>query len=61
MATHHLDEIPTSATHAALLRGGALLAAGPLEDVLAPERLERASACGCAWSGPRAAGSARRA
>ena len=28
MATHHLDEIPTSATHAALLRNGALLAAG---------------------------------
>jgi iron complex transport system ATP-binding protein len=40
MATHHLDEIPTSATHAALLRHGALLAAGDLEDVLVPERLE---------------------
>jgi iron complex transport system ATP-binding protein len=40
MATHHLDEIPTSATHAALLRNGALLAAGDVEDVLVPERLE---------------------
>jgi iron complex transport system ATP-binding protein len=41
MATHHLDEIPTSATHAALLRHGGLIAAGPLGDVLAPEQLER--------------------
>jgi iron complex transport system ATP-binding protein len=41
MATHHLDEIPTSASHGALLRGGELLAAGPLEEVLTPEELER--------------------
>jgi iron complex transport system ATP-binding protein len=40
MATHHLDEIPTSATHAALLRQGTLLDAGPVEDVLTPSRLE---------------------
>jgi iron complex transport system ATP-binding protein len=40
MATHHLDEVPASATHAALLRGGALLAAGAIEDVLTPDRLE---------------------
>src|SRR5262249_54354754 len=39
MATHHLDEIPTSATHAALLRQGALIASGSLEEVLSPERL----------------------
>jgi len=41
MATHHLDEVPTSATHAALLREGTLLAAGVLEDVLTTGRLER--------------------
>jgi iron complex transport system ATP-binding protein len=41
MATHHLDEIPTSATHAALLRHGTLLMSGPLEEVLVPERLEQ--------------------
>ena len=41
MATHHLDEVPTSATHGALLRDGSLIAAGPLEDVLTPDRLER--------------------
>jgi iron complex transport system ATP-binding protein len=41
MATHHLDEIPTTATHAALLRAGALIATGVLEDVLTPELLGR--------------------
>jgi iron complex transport system ATP-binding protein len=41
IATHHLDEVPTSATHGALLRGGELISAGPLEDVLTPEQLER--------------------
>jgi len=41
MATHHLDEIPTSATHGALLRGGELIAAGPLEDVLTTDQLMR--------------------
>ena len=40
MATHHLDEIPTTATHAALLRQGTLLAAGLVEDVLTPGGLE---------------------
>jgi iron complex transport system ATP-binding protein len=32
--THHLEEIPSGVTHAALLRGAQLLAAGPAEDVL---------------------------
>jgi iron complex transport system ATP-binding protein len=41
MATHHLDEIPASATHGALLRGGELIAAGPLDEVLTTEQLER--------------------
>ncbi len=39
LATHHLDEVPPSTTHAALLRGGRLLAAGPVEEVLTAEAL----------------------
>ena len=34
LVTHHLEELPTTLTHAALLREGALVAAGPAEDVL---------------------------
>jgi iron complex transport system ATP-binding protein len=41
VATHHLEEIAPSTTHAALLREGTLVAAGPIEDVLTPEPLER--------------------
>jgi iron complex transport system ATP-binding protein len=40
--THHLEEIAPSVTHALLLRGGAVLAAGPVDDVLTGERV---SAC----------------
>jgi iron complex transport system ATP-binding protein len=40
VATHHLEEIPPSTTHAALLRSGRLVAAGPVEGVLTPRRLE---------------------
>ncbi|HEY6762115.1 MAG TPA: ATP-binding cassette domain-containing protein [Baekduia sp.] len=32
--THHVEEIPASATHALLLRGGRALDAGPLEETL---------------------------
>jgi iron complex transport system ATP-binding protein len=39
IATHHLEEVPPSATHAALLREGELVAAGPIEEVLTPGRL----------------------
>ena len=39
LATHHLEEFPPSTTHAALLRGGRLLAAGPIDEVLADEAL----------------------
>jgi iron complex transport system ATP-binding protein len=42
VATHHLEEIAPSTTHAALLRRGRLVAAGPIEEVLTGERL---SAC----------------
>jgi iron complex transport system ATP-binding protein len=39
LATHHLEELPRTTTHAALLRAGAAVAAGPIEDVLTAERL----------------------
>jgi iron complex transport system ATP-binding protein len=35
LATHHLEEIPPTTTHAALLRDGRVLAAGRIDDVLA--------------------------
>jgi len=40
LATHHLEEIPPSSTHAALLREGRLVANGEIGGVLTPSRLE---------------------
>jgi iron complex transport system ATP-binding protein len=40
LATHHLEEIPPSSTHAALLRDGLLVASGAIEEVLTPGSLE---------------------
>jgi iron complex transport system ATP-binding protein len=40
LATHHLEEIPPSTTHAALLSDGRLVASGGIEDVLVPDSLE---------------------
>jgi iron complex transport system ATP-binding protein len=37
LVTHHLEELPTAFSNAALLRGGRLIAAGPLERVLTDE------------------------
>ena len=34
LATHHLEEIPPTVTHGALLRRGRVLAAGPVDDVV---------------------------
>ena len=42
LVTHHVDEIPPGFTHALLLRGGEVVAAGPIEDTLTSEAL---SAC----------------
>ena len=42
LVTHHLEELPTSTSHALLLRGGQMLAAGAVDDVLTTEL---ASAC----------------
>ena len=39
LVTHHVEEIPTGITHALLLKKGAILAAGPVDDVLTDERL----------------------
>ena len=35
LATHHLEEIPPTTTHVALLRGGLVVASGSAPDVLA--------------------------
>lgn len=43
-ATHHLEELPAGTTHAALLRGGALVAAGTVDEVLSDAPLAEAFA-----------------
>jgi iron complex transport system ATP-binding protein len=42
LVTHHLEEIPPGVTHAALLRGARLVAAGRVEDVLTGESVSAA-------------------
>jgi iron complex transport system ATP-binding protein len=37
LVTHHLEELPASTTHALLLRGGRMVAAGTVDDVLTTE------------------------
>ncbi len=39
LVSHHVEEIPPGFTHALLLRAGAVVAEGPLEDVLTREHL----------------------
>jgi iron complex transport system ATP-binding protein len=39
LATHHLEEIPATTTHAGLLRSGRIIASGPIGDVLRPDAL----------------------
>jgi len=39
IVTHHLEELPRTTTHAALLRAGRLVAAGPVQEVLTGERV----------------------
>jgi iron complex transport system ATP-binding protein len=34
MVTHHFEELPRTTTHAALIRGGRIMASGPVDDVL---------------------------
>jgi iron complex transport system ATP-binding protein len=42
LVTHHVEEIPAGFTHALVLRGGRVLAAGPLDEVLTAGRLSEA-------------------
>ncbi len=42
LATHHLEEVPPTTTHAALLREGRVVAAGRIDDVMVTDAL---SAC----------------
>ena len=39
LVTHHVEEIPSGITHALLLKGGKIVAAGPLRDTLTAENL----------------------
>ena len=39
MVTHHVEEIPPGFSHALLLSGGTIAAAGPIHDVITAERL----------------------
>jgi len=41
MVTHHVEEVPPGFTHALLLRRGAVLAAGPVEDVFTVRHLSK--------------------
>jgi iron complex transport system ATP-binding protein len=48
LVTHHVDEIPTTATHALLVRDGETVARGPLDEVLDDERLSATFGLGLA-------------
>ena len=39
LVTHHVEEIPVGFTHVLLMRGGEVVAAGPLGEVLTAENL----------------------
>ena len=39
LVTHHVEEIPPAYTHALLLRGGRVVAAGPVDEVLTAPQL----------------------
>lgn len=39
VVTHHVDEIPATTTHCALMRDGVLIASGQLEEILTSENL----------------------
>jgi iron complex transport system ATP-binding protein len=42
LVTHHVEEVPDGFTHAMLLRRGAVLTAGPVEEVFTAKNLSRA-------------------
>ncbi|SDG92452.1 iron complex transport system ATP-binding protein [Sinosporangium album] len=39
LVTHHLEEVPATTTHALLVKGGGVLAQGPVEEILTGENL----------------------
>jgi iron complex transport system ATP-binding protein len=41
LVTHHVEEIPTGTTHALLLRDGAIVAAGPIDQVLTSQNISQ--------------------
>ena len=47
MATHYLEEIPSSFTHAIILKKGAVLASGEINEVLTDKNLTRAYGAKC--------------
>jgi iron complex transport system ATP-binding protein len=42
VVTHHVEDVPTSLTHAMLMRSGRVVATGKLDEVLRAERLSEA-------------------
>lgn len=42
LVTHHLEELPSTTTHAVLLRDGRVTASGPVDDVLTSESVSHA-------------------
>lgn len=44
LVTHHLEELPESTTHAALIAEGRMVAAGPIDEVLTTDAVSRAFA-----------------
>jgi iron complex transport system ATP-binding protein len=62
LVTHHVEEVPAGFTHAMLMRRGAVLAAGPVQDVFTERNLskcfgvplivERRAARWIAWAAP---------
>jgi iron complex transport system ATP-binding protein len=59
VVTHHLEEIPPHVSHALLLHEGAVLARGPVDEVLRDELLTQAFGAPCHVQ-PNGAGPARR-
>lgn len=41
LVTHHVEEIPPGTTHAALLSGGVIVSAGPIEEALSSETVSQ--------------------
>ena len=61
LVTHHVEEIPPGYTHALLLRGGEVVSAGPVEEVLTAPLLSAAFGVPLEIQRERGRWSARRA